>query len=53
MCQLLYFIEYAHNDLIRDLDLFHIPEAIFHNIAFNFDTNVVVNVTFDVSSGFC
>ena len=36
------------NNLIRDLDLFRIPEAIFNARAFKFDTNVVVSVTFDI-----
>ena len=37
---------------ISDLDLFRIPEAIFHARTFKFDTNVVVSVAFDISSGF-
>ena len=47
-------IEYMHNDLISDFDLFHISEAIFNFFrSFKFDTNLVVSVTFDISSGFC
>ena len=42
-----------HNNLIRDLDLFRILEAIFNARAFKFDTNVVVSVTFDIHYGFC
>ena len=38
---------------MKDLDLFRIPEAMFDTRAFKFDTNVVVSVTFDISSGFC
>ena len=36
---------YAYDDLISDLDLFRIPEAIFKTRAFKFDSNVVVSVT--------
>ena len=36
-----------------DLDLFHIPGAIINARPFKFDTNVVISVTFDISSGFC
>ena len=43
---------YAHNDLISDLDLFCIPEAILNARTFKSDTNVVVSVAFDVSYGF-
>ena len=35
------------------MDLFRILEAIGNTRAFKFDTNVVVSVTFDVSSGIC
>ena len=41
---------YMHNDLISDLDLFQILDAIFYAIAFKFDKNVVVRVSF---GGFC
>ena len=41
-----------HNDLISDLDHFHIPEVIFDARAFEFYTNTVASVTFDISSGF-
>ena len=51
--QLLYLFKCVHNDLINDLDLFHIHEAIFNVTAFTFDTNVVVIVSFNISSGFC
>ena len=33
--------------------IFAIPEAIFDTRAFTFDTNVVVNITFDIISDFC
>ena len=39
----------AHNDIFRDLDHFRIPEA----RPFKSDTNVVISVTFDITSGFC
>ena len=38
---LLYFIKYAHDDLVSYLDFFHIPEAIFNSGAFTFYTKVV------------
>ena len=41
-------MKYVHNDLISDLELFRIPEAILM-LAFKFDTDVVVRVTFDIS----
>ena len=50
---LLYLIEYAHNVLISNLGHFFIPETIFNARAFEFDTNIVANTTFDVSSRFC
>ena len=48
--QLLYLIKYVHNDLIKDLYLFHIPEAIFNSRAIKVDKNAVISVTFDISS---
>ena len=39
-------IRYVHNDLISDLELFHISDAIIKARTFIFDTNVVVSVTF-------
>ena len=38
---------------MSDLDLFVIPNAIFNARVFKFDPNVVVSITFDVSSEFC
>ena len=40
-----------HNGLISDLDHFYIPEAIFNARPFEFYTDAVVSVTFDISSG--
>ena len=37
MILVIVLIEYMHNDLISDLDLFHIPEAIFKARAFRCD----------------
>ena len=48
----LYLIKYVRNDLIKDMDLFHIPEAIFNSSAFKVDTSVIISVTFDISSIF-
>ena len=42
-----------HNELISDLDLFFITEAIFNAKTFKFNTNEVVSVTSDISFGFC
>ena len=50
---LLYLIKYAHNDLIRNLDLLRIPDASFNTRACRFDTNVAVNVTIDISYIIC
>ena len=41
-----------HNDLIGDMVLFRIPEAIFDAKTFKFDTNVVASVAFAIRSGF-
>ena len=41
---------YMHNDLISDLGLFHILDAIFYARAFKLDKNVVVCISF---GGFC
>ena len=46
-------IEYVHGDLISNLDLFDIPETIFDVRAFKFHSNLIVNVNFDICSGFC
>ena len=43
--KLRYLIKYVHNDLIKDLDLFHIPVAIFNARTSKFDTVVVVPLT--------
>ena len=43
-CKLLYLIEYARNNLISDLDLFRVPEAIFNTRALKFDTNVAKGI---------
>ena len=53
-CVYYYVICYAHNDLISDLNLYHIREAIINARAFKFDTNVVVVVreTIGVTSRF-
>ena len=48
----MYLIKYAHNDHISDLDLYHIRYAILNDASFKFDTDIVVSVTFDISSGF-
>ena len=40
------FIDYAHNGLISNLDLFRICEAIFNARAFKFDTDVIASATF-------
>ena len=57
MCRIqhywLYLIEYAHNDLFGYLNIFHIAQAIINARTSKFDTIVVVNVTFDISSGLC
>ena len=45
-------MKHMHIDLISDLDLFCLPEAIFNARAFKFDTNVVVCVTSDINSRF-
>ena len=51
----MYNINYctSHNDLITDLELLCIPEAMFNARTFKFDTNLIVDVTFDISFGFC
>ena len=46
-------MKYVLTGLITDLDLFHIPEAIFNARTCIFDTNVVVSETFDINSWFC
>ena len=46
-------IKYAHNDLISDLDLLRISEAILNPEAFAFGTNILITLNFDISSGFC